>query len=282
MPLKFEKVAVFYNQHKEECRRWAKAIMDYLGQKGRAAEGLVSHGHGKWTESADLVIALGGDGTVLHAARDLAGLDIPLLGVNSGTLGFLSGLEVKDFARKFDDILAGKYAIQKRFLLQAEIWSGGKKTSGPHIAFNDCVIKASEPRAFSLSVRYGGNFLKTYFGDGLIVATPSGSTAYSLAASGPIVYPLLDVYLLTPICPHSLTQRPLVLAAEPEMIITPQHGHGDFTPHPVVSMDGQTNFELKPGDEVRISRSPHKAHLLLPEDYDYFAVLSRKLKWGER
>ncbi len=270
--------------HKEECLHWAKTITQYLEQKGITVFTIPCTDHGNWTagDTADLVIALGGDGTVLHAARDLAGKEVPLLGVNSGTLGFLSGIEVRDFETKIEAILAGNYVLQQRFMLQADIYNSGKKMAGPHLAFNDCVIKATEPRAFNLSVRYNDKFLKNYFGDGLIVSTPTGSTAYSLAASGPIVHPALNAYLLTPICPHMLTQRPLVLPADEPIIITPQPGHSDYKPRPVISLDGQTNFELLPGDEVLVTKCPHRVNLLMPQDYDYFGVLSAKLKWGER
>jgi NAD+ kinase len=319
MPFKFKNIAVFFNSRKPECARWAGEIARQLKQRKIKAAFVACEGHGRWNGPADLVIALGGDGTVLHAARDLAGRGIPLLGVNSGTLGFLSGMEARDFSEKFSSVLSGKYIIQERLLLKAEIIREGKVISGPHTAFNDCVVKALEPRAFYVNARYGGKFLKTYFGDGLIVSTPGGSTAYSLAASGPIVYPDLDVFVFTPICPHTLTQRPLVLPANEEIVLSYRRTHNphsassvensgpakDFQPLPqcmkgkywreisgnfiasrsaaaVVSLDGQLNMELAPGDEVRITKSPRKTKLLLPADYDYFDVLSRKLKWGER
>lgn len=281
---RFKRVAIFLNEHKAECLRWAKAITEYLERKGVSVFSIPCIDHGNWTagDDADLVIALGGDGTVLHAARDLAGRNIPLLGVNSGTLGFLSGLEVRDFATRMEPILAGEYILQQRFMIQADIYNNGKKIAGPHIAFNDCVIKSADPRAFHLNVRYGGKFLKTYFGDGLIISTPTGSTAYSLAASGPIVHPSLNAYLLTPICPHMLTQRPLVLPADEPLIAAPKTGSSEFRPRTVISLDGQNNFELMQDDEVLIAKCPHKVSLLMPRDYDYFSVLSEKLKWGER
>jgi len=282
MPAQFKKIAVFFNQHKEAAARWAKAVNELIEAKGACAVNIPCRDHGKWDENADLVIALGGDGTVLHAARDLAGRDIPLLGVNTGSLGFLSGMDVRDFADRFDAVLSGGYAIQERFLLQAEVFSGAKKIVDAQIAFNDCVIKAMEPRAFSMEAQYGDKFLKTYLGDGLIIATPTGSTAYALAASGPIVYPVLDVIVLVPICPHALTQRPLVLPADSPISVLPQVGHGDFRRHPILSVDGQLNFKLNPGDRVVISKHKDRIKLMLPPDYDYFEVLNKKMKWGER
>jgi len=283
MPARFRKIAVFYNQRKPEGQRWAKAVCDFIKCKGLAVAPVPCLEHGSWEGQADLVIALGGDGTVLHAARDLAGLNIPLLAVNSGTLGFLSGMDVREFSERFPAILKGNYQLEPRYLLEASVQDAeGRHVNGPFLAFNDCVLKTPEPRAFSIKAFYGGRFMKSYFGDGLIIATPPGSTAYSLAASGPIVEPGLDVFILSPICPHSLTHRPVVLSASSQLVLEPSAGHGDFRPLPILSMDGQAHLSVRPGERAVISKSDRGVNMLFPSDYDYFDVLRMKLKWGER
>ncbi|MFA5162603.1 MAG: NAD(+)/NADH kinase [Elusimicrobiales bacterium] len=279
MALKFKNVAVFFNPHKPACARRAALVAGFVRRRGARAffaeSGLARSG-------ADLVIALGGDGTVLAAARELAGRGAPILGVNSGTLGFLSGMEARGFEARLGEILSGNCQIQERLMLEAHVLRKGRAVSGPHTAFNDCVVKSASPRAFYVNARYGGKFLKSYFGDGLIISTPSGSTAYSLAAGGPIAHPSLDIYILSPICPHTLAQRPLVLCAGTEIALSCSGGHGaSFGDGAILSMDGQLNISLAPGDEARIGKCRRKARLIVPADYDYFSVLSRKLNWGE-
>jgi len=278
----FKKVAVFHNQRKDMSVQCCSDVSEFLRAKGLSVEPVPCMEHGPWSHEADLVITVGGDGTVLHAARDLAGHNIPILGLNSGTLGFLTAVEMRDFRARIESVLAGEFVIQERFLLQAEVYKDGVNVSGQQVAFNDCVIRTMEPRAMMLSARLGKALIKNYLGDGLIVASPTGSTAYALAALGPIVYPTLDVMVLAPICPHTLTQRPLVVPAAEVITVVPNMGHGDFRRHPILSIDGQINITLNPGDEVRVSQFPRKVKMLIPPDYDYFKVLNDKLNWGDR
>ena len=232
---------------------------------------------------AELAIALGGDGTMLRVAREVAPHGIPLLGVNVGHLGFLAGTEAAGISRRLDAVLAGRFEVEERWMLSTEVHRAGRRIFGPELALNECVIRCGEQaRAITLFTRSGERFVADYFGDGLIIATPTGSTAYSLAASGPIVDPSLDVTLVAPICPHTLTQRPLIVPAHLPLTIRLGRRRADEVPRVLVSLDGQTDCELKIGDEVRIRRAETPLRLLVPPGRSFFEVLRRKLKWGQR
>ena len=274
------RVAIFYNEHKEASIKAARAVRRELVSLKIKSRLVPSDSRGRWHAGADLAATVGGDGTVIHAARELAGRGIPLLGVNSGTLGFLSAVELRGIRKIFRDILQDSFRIQERALLKVSASASRKFRVKEALAFNDCVVRSVEPRAITLQAQFGGSFVRNFFCDGIIVATPSGSTAYSLAASGPIVHPEVDALILSPICPHSLSQRPLVLPADSSISMTARRGGQPV--HALVSLDGQEHHKLAPGESICVCRSDKKLKLLLPQDYDYFEVLSRKLKWGER
>lgn len=280
--MKFKKIAVFYNEHKSSSGGCARLVAAML-KKLRVRAWLVpSEARGGWHKDAELVITVGGDGTVLHAARDMAGRDLPLLGVNSGSLGFLSAVEMRGLEKVLRGVLKGNFTLQERTLLEATVFRGDRPATAAMPAFNDCVVRCAEPRTITLDVKFGGGFTREFFCDGIIIATPSGSTAYSLSASGPIVHPAIDALLLSPVCPHSLTQRPLVLPPEMEISIAPRCSRSGIRTGALMSLDGQVNRRLAPGEEVLLRRSGKRLQLLLPRGYDYFEVLSRKLKWAER
>ena len=232
------------------------------------------------SSAADLCISLGGDGTTLRCARVTAPLNIPVLPINCGSLGFLSACETDEAQTVLADILQGRCQIHRRWLLAADILRDGQPDIKNALAFNDCVIKANQPRAFTLHAKRNGQFFKQFYGDGVIIATPSGSTAYSLAAGGPIVEPQLDVWTVTSICPHSLADRALVLGAQTELVFTPQFKNpADRAP---VSLDGQENFILQNGDSVIVRRAACEAQLITPKNFDFFNRLHQKLEWGTR
>jgi len=182
--------------------------------------------------------------------------------------------------RRLDAVVAGRFIVEERSMLTAEVSRRGKRVFGPEMALNEVVIRCGDQaRAITLSTRSGERFVADFFGDGLIVATPTGSTAYSLAASGPIVDPALDVTLLAPICPHTLTQRPLIVPAHLPLSIQLSPRRAE-TPRVLVSLDGRPGCELKIGDEVRVRRAETPLRLLLPPGRSFFEVLRRKLKWG--
>jgi NAD+ kinase len=279
----FGSVLIFRNEAKTDASRTLALVRSLLKKRGVRAVTAARVPSARSLRDADLAIALGGDGTMLRVARDVAPRGIPLLGVNIGTLGFLSGTEAGDLKRCLDSVLAGRFAVEERSMLSAEVLRGGRRIFGPELALNEAVIRCGEQaRAITLSTRSGERFVADYFGDGLIVATPTGSTAYSLAASGPIIDPSLDVTLVAPICPHTLTQRPLIVPAHLPLTIRLGKKRADEVPAVLVSLDGRSGCELKVGDEVRVRRAETPLRLLLPPGRSFFEVLRRKLKWGQR
>ncbi len=227
-------------------------------------------------KNVNFVVAVGGDGTVLSVARQVAAWGVPILGVNVGRLGFLAATEVGAMFRTLSRVLAGESRVEVRTMLSVTGTSKGKKF-GPYLALNDCVIRSgASGRVLQLQATVRNRPLASYAGDGLIVATPTGSTAYNLAASGPILYPDLDVLLLCPICPHSLVQRPLVM---PTFEIV---GVEVLRPSPsaLLCVDGLITRMLKPGDRIEVRRAEAQAKLLMDPDQTYYQVLQSKLKWG--
>ena len=228
---------------------------------------------------SDLAVVLGGDGTLLAMAKAIAesGRDIPILAVNFGSLGFLTEITRPELHQALDAVLAGRASFDLRMMLCAE--SARAKIS--HMALNDVVFsRTALSRMIELSVSVGDQFVTAVKADGLIVATPTGSTAYNLAAGGPIVHPAMDALVLTPIAPHTLTNRPIVIPAERDVRVKSTSSNaGDEV---YVTMDGQTGFGLQEGDELTITRAAQPLRLVRSTTRSYFEVLRQKLKWNER
>ena len=229
----------------------------------------------------DMVLVLGGDGTLLSMADCIgeAGSGIPILGVNFGSLGFLTEVTLPELYRSLDAALSGRAHIEERLMLRSTTLRDGALFA-QSIALNDAVItKAARSRMIDLSVSVGGEFVTRVKADGLIVATPTGSTAYNLAAGGPIVQPVVDAIVLTPIAPHMLTNRPIVIPASSLVRVQPMMNERDEI---YVTFDGQAGYQLQAGDEVRIQCAERRVRLLRPLKRSYFEVLRQKLKWNER
>lgn len=272
----FSKAAVFYNDSKPQLASLAQEVCDVLKRQGLAADLCDDLPR---LQPADMLICLGGDGTLLRCARAAAPLQIPILGINCGTLGFLSTCEKEDFESTLSQILKGSFQLCDRALLRALVHLPGGQEHALE-ALNDCVIRAAQPRAFTVEASFNGEPLPPFLGDGVIVATPTGSTAYSLAAGGPIVTPGVDVHLVTPICPHSLHQRPLILPAQGTLLLKPVFKNENEQAG--LSMDGQENIALPPGSTVTLTRSPFKARFITVSERNFFSVLHRKMNWGAR
>jgi NAD+ kinase len=270
----YSKVAVVYNSEKERAREeWVKLQRWLKSRKISVTGGARVSAEMK---QADFVVALGGDGTVLRVARDVAEWNVPVLGVNVGRLGFLAATEVGATYRTLTRILAGQGRIEYRALLSVTARINGKSI-GPMLALNECVVRSgSTGRILILQAFIQNKPLASYVGDGLIVSTPTGSTAYNLAASGPIVHPDVDVLLLSPICPHSLFQRPLVIPTSETIRV---HVEQPRTPA-ILSLDGQVNHPISTGDEVEIRLGAERVPLLMDPDRSFYQVLQTKLKWG--
>ncbi len=228
-------------------------------------------------EQADLAIVLGGDGTLLNAARQLARCRVPLVGVNQGRLGFMTDIARSDMLACIDDLLAGKFTSEDRLLLEGEILRDGQVIGGS-LALNEVVVdKGAIGRLIEFELFIGGEFIYNLRSDGLIASTPTGSTAYSLSANGPIVHPEVSAIALVPLCPHSLTNRPILVGDRSEIEVRIVHATDSR-----VHFDGQVTVDLKPGDAVRIRRSVFSIRLLHPPGYSYFAMLRQKLHWSEQ
>jgi NAD+ kinase len=228
-------------------------------------------------KSADLVIAVGGDGSMLTAARAAASANIPLVGVNRGRLGFLADVSPGDKLESLEHILAGNYDSEKRMLLRADIISKDGTTDCGS-ALNDIVIKRHQiGRMLDFQTSVDGHYVNTHGGDGFIVATPTGSTAYALSCGGPIVAPNLDAVVLTPICPHTLSDRPLVIPATSITEVAIAEGHAD---NAEVSCDGEVTGYLGTGQTLRVEAAAHRVELIHPSGYDYYEILRNKLYWG--
>ncbi len=230
-------------------------------------------------EHCDLAIVIGGDGTLLNAARSLAAYEVPLVGVNMGRLGFLADISPDNMTEKLAQILDGDFLSEDRLLLKSRVFREGVEISRS-VAFNDVVIhKWEEARMLEFETLIDGKFVNTQRSDGLIVATPTGSTAYALSGGGPILHPTLDAIVLVPICPHTLSQRPLAVHANSEIeIVISEAGHGSAQ----ITGDGQINLSLMARDRIKITKLDRAIRLIHPVDYNYYDVLRAKLHWGEK
>ena len=227
---------------------------------------------------ADLIVVLGGDGTLLAAARSLGGKPVPVLPIHLGGLGFLSSVNQNELFAILEEVLAGKIASARRTMLEAVVLRGDTERAR-YRALNDAVLnKGAMSRIVDLDLAVNGEFVCSYKADGLIVSTPTGSTAYSLAAGGPIVQPTVRAFIVTPICPHTLTNRPLVIPDTSQVEIIFRGGDEPI----YITLDGQIGVELLAHDRVHITGAPERLRLVRPQRKTYFEILRTKLKWGER
>lgn len=229
-------------------------------------------------DGVQLIVVLGGDGTLLSAARAVAGRETPIFAVNLGGLGFLTAITVDSLYSELERALRGEHRIGLRRMLHCEVHRGDRIVSR-YDALNDVVItKSALARMIDLEARVDAHFVCRYKADGLIVATPTGSTAYSLSAGGPIIFPTVTCLTLTPICPHMLTNRPVIVPDDSSIDLHNLAGDDEAW----LTVDGQVGGPLKSGDHVRCRRSDHAVHLIRPPKLLFFDVLREKLKWGER
>ena len=227
--------------------------------------------------AADLVIAVGGDGTMLYASRLVAGRDVPLLGINRGRLGFLADITPGEMLRRLDEVLAGDYDEEHRLMLEAVI-DNGSAPPRRALALNDVVLqKRDTGRMLDFENWIDGVYVNTHGGDGLVIATPTGSTAYALSGGGPIIHPSLDAIALVPICPHTLSDRPIVIRADARIEVR-------VLPRPdtraEVACDGLPLGELGPGERLSVAAARERVVLIHPRGHDYFRLLRSKLHWG--
>ena len=285
-------IALIGKYHSPEIAESICQLAEYLRQRGvsvfverETAENMGRQEQSWWVvcgfndigAHADLAIVLGGDGTMLNAARRLARYKVPLVGVNQGRLGFMTDIAREDMLSCMDDLLDGRFTPESRILLDAEVIRNGKEIAD-NLALNDIVVdKGAIGRMIEFELFIDGEFIYNVRSDGLIVSTPTGSTAYSLSSGGPILHPGMAGICLVPLCPHALTNRPLIVkdTADIELRVT----HAD---DPRVHFDGQVTIDLLKGDSIRVRRSDYTICFLHPPGYSYFSMLRQKLHWSAR
>jgi NAD+ kinase len=226
---------------------------------------------------SDLLLVLGGDGTLLAAARVAAPRGIPILPINMGSLGFLTSFTLEEMFPALEETLAGRSSVSERTMLRVDLHRAGQIIDGQRVLNEAVINKGALARMIELELKLDGAFVCRYRADGLIVATPTGSTAYSLSAGGPIVQPGVESLIITPICPHTLTDRPLVVR-DTSSVETSLSGDAESV---FLTLDGQKGIPMQSGDRVRITRAPERLKLIQPPQKTYFDILRSKLKWGE-
>jgi len=280
------RVAIFPNLSKPDALKYTVSIGEFLSQRG--VEVIVSPDvrelvgtweacpPGEWSRVAEYCVVLGGDGTLLAAVRAMSPGEIPLLGVNLGHLGFLTEVETPDLFPTLDRFLRGEFFIERRSTLAVKVEREGKPVS-EFGALNEVVVaKGPFARLIRVSIWVDGRYIDTFPGDGLIVSTATGSTAYSLSAGGPLVSPEVDCMIITPVCPHSLYSRAMVISGGSRVGIS----FAGSPEHVFLTVDGQQGAGLEPGDMVLVSRAHMKAHLVRMRDWNFFEVLRKKMKEG--
>lgn len=288
MPREFATVALWGRLTEQSVAEPARQVVTHLRKRGirvlvsREADGertLAGAAHVDERElaaTADLVVAIGGDGTLLHAARHVAARDVPLVGINRGRLGFLTDVSPEQMLETIDSILAGDYLADQRHMLAATLSNAAEAT--PLFALNDVVLqKGDTGRLLDFTTEVDDSYVNTHRGDGLIVATPTGSTAYALSCGGPIIQPNVDALVMVPICPHTLSDRPLLLPTTSTVLVTLDNAGGTAA-H--VVCDGEPLGRMAVGDTLTISLAKQTVTLLHPRDYNYYELLRSKLNWG--
>lgn len=281
-------IGIIAKPHHAEAKRVLEKMVPWLEERGKkvvmdvdtaslvgASSAVMKN---RVPEQVDLIIVLGGDGTFLSVARLVEGRDVPLLGVNLGGLGFLTEVAQEEVLDALNDFFEGKYGVGERLLLVAHVHRQGERIA-EYRALNDVVInKSALARIITLETYVNGIYVNTFAADGLIVSTPTGSTAYNLAAGGPILFPTLGAIIISPICPHTLTNRPVVLPDDVKIEIILKSENEDV----LLTLDGQVGFALRCEDVVEVRKAAEIVKFIEPPGRNYFEVLRTKLKWGER
>jgi len=255
-----------------EAGRYSERLKNWLEEKS------IQTTMNQLSKDLDIAIILGGDGTLLHVAETAARHEIPVIGINLGNLGFLTELTEKETKPALTKIIGGSVTMELRSMLKTRLISNSQKSPYRH-ALNDVVIsKNAADRLLYLSTKAGNDYITTYKADGLILSTPTGSTAYSLSAGGPLVHPGLETILVTPICPFMLSSRPIILP--PDKTISSELKADDQETTADIIIDGQKGWEMTPGDILEVERAEYSLQLIVSTENDYFTILRNKLKWG--
>lgn len=278
---KINSVGIVVKPNNAEAYQTAAELSRWLVSRGVAQiGGPISAGESraenKLLLQTDLVVVLGGDGTMISTARMVGQMDVLVLGINYGSLGYLTDVRMEEMFTALEAVIRGDFEIERRVMLDAEHWRDDQRLAAGRV-LNDVVInKAALARIIEIDVRLNELFVNSFRADGLIVSTPTGSTAYNLSAGGPIIYPSMNAVVVTPICPFTLTNRPLVVPDNAEISLKLK----DENEGVVLSLDGQIGYPMRAGDRVQIRKSKTTFNLIQPANRNYFDVLRDKLKWG--
>ena len=289
MTINIKTIGIIAKDKSEAVNQTVNRLADFINKKNckiiydQSAEGLIDNvdyvDRVTLAKQSDLAIVVGGDGTFLSAVRSLAEHNIPVLGINLGRLGFLVDISPDDMLQHLEQIMQGEYVDECRFLLEAQVERDGQLISKAD-AFNDVVVHIRDvARMIEFETFINGQFVNYQRSDGLVVSTPTGSTAYALSSGGPLLHATLDAMVVVPICPHTLTNRPLVINANSKVEIV--IGKSKQTTSQV-TFDGQIAFDVKPGDKIIIKKKADNIHLIHPASYDYYEILRAKLHWSEQ
>ncbi len=283
-----EKIGIITKRNNPKARKIGARLCEWLKRRQReilcetelaATTKATGHNKDEIAEQADLVVVLGGDGTLLSLARHIRRSDLPVLGVNLGGLGFLTAITLNELFTVMEEVLAGRFTLNPRMALRVSLKRRGEMVFS-HNVLNDAVInKGAMARIIDLETVIDGQMVNIFKADGLIFATPTGSTGYSLSAGGPIVYPTLNSITVAPICPLTLSNRPIIVPPEVTIITTLTSNDSDDV---YLTLDGQVGFAMQHLDEITIRRARHEIMFVTSPSKTYFEVLRSKLKWGER
>lgn len=282
----FKHISILYKENDNQAIENALKVQEWA--KSRGTDCMLFHSVGELStfshseietvRNSDALLVLGGDGTILAVSRLLEGRRIPIIGINMGNLGFITEVPRISLFESLEEIFSGKYEIEERSMLSAEVLRSGQVISS-YLGLNDVVIgKGIMAKISNFDLIINNSYVSTIKADGIIISTPTGSTAYNLSAGGPILYPTLRGLVFTPICPHTLSVRPLVLPEDFKVdIVISSYAKDIF-----LTIDGQIGFALKKEDRVRVKIAEQKTYIVAPVGRDYFRILREKLKWGER
>ncbi len=263
-----DKIARFFKQRQIKLRVADKKSADFYSEVSLAEQ------LKKWHDNLGLIIVVGGDGTILRVARDLACWDVPVLGINLGHKGFLAEIEVEQMERFLQYISNGQYSYQERMMMETHLMRGDQEL-GKYLALNDIVVSRGPfSRIIKVETYVNEDFMESYSGDGVIVSTPTGSTGYSLSAGGPIVNPTMDLFVITPICPHSLYNRSVIINGADTMKLRVDSRQVQV----VLTVDGQVRFALEDEDKIIVKKSEQKIKMVCFHDYSFYRMLHQKLK----
>lgn len=289
MTIKIKTIGIIAKDKSEAVNKTINRLAEFIANKNctliydKSAEGLIDNANyvdrNTLAKNSDLAIVVGGDGTFLSAVRSLAEHNIPILGINLGRLGFLVDISPDDMLQHLEQILQGNYVDESRFLLQAQVERNGNIIASAD-AFNDVVVHIRDvARMIEFETYINDQFVNYQRADGLVVSTPTGSTAYALSSGGPLLHATLEAMVVVPICPHTLTNRPLVINSNSKVEIVIGESKQSTSQ---ITLDGQTAFDVKPGDKIIIQKKSNNIILIHPTSYDYYEILRAKLHWSEQ